>query len=708
MIAGKEKGTLRNIPLAVTRYWIFFLVVLFTTPLAMGEGRAYLMTNSVSNNMTLLHIINSASDAQSFTGTLYNGDGEQLGSANTALHAGSVASQARVILSAKALEELFSASSWSGPAMLVVNGSAEFDLMSKLTSPSGLVSNTNCVRQDIVHNVEGFDSDNMTFVRFINTGQSTLDEIKGTLTDTAGDVIGQAEVTLLESLNPNQAIWLNRDNLSGLFGEEWQGAASLTISESIADLKLLNLNFVNGETFFNFSCFENSDSKHVYLMTNSASENISNTHIINTSSASDAFTGTLYNGDGDQLGDADVPLHNGSIAANGRTILTADDLEQSMNIDAWSGPALLEVQGASSFELMSKLTSPSGLISNTNCVRQGNVQNIEGADSDNLTYVRFINQGTTTISDITGSLFDINGAMIGEADTVLVQSLAPKAAVFLNRDQISTLFGTSWSGEASLVVGASDDTDLRLLNLNLVNGETFFNFSCYERGTVDEGTSPEPEPEPEPEVELLGGVWTGTITSNQGTDEFVGVTTDDGSYRFFSLETLVQFHGEFSGSADQLSGTGLAVPDGETEISTSLSVQIVERETITGTWSSTSSNDGGVINLQYWNIYERSGSVSKLDGNWTARDSGVPFLQLNLSSGVMSGTDFINCSHNGSIAPVDSTYNTYIISDTLSQCAISGLYVGFATLTDGSSMEDSLLFAVDNGTYYIAGTLEKD
>ncbi|MDE0978258.1 MAG: thrombospondin type 3 repeat-containing protein, partial [Arenicellales bacterium] len=45
----------------------------------MTKARAYLMTRSTSANLTTLHIINSSDNPQQFTGTLYNGDGEQLG-----------------------------------------------------------------------------------------------------------------------------------------------------------------------------------------------------------------------------------------------------------------------------------------------------------------------------------------------------------------------------------------------------------------------------------------------------------------------------------------------------------------------------------------------------------------------------------------------------------------------------------------------------
>ena len=42
------------------------------------------------------------------------------------------------------------------------------------------------------------------------------------------------------------------------------------------------------------------------------------------------------------------------------------------------------------------------------------------------------------------------------------------------------MFEVSWFDEASLEVTADQDANLRLLNLNFENSETFFNFSCFE------------------------------------------------------------------------------------------------------------------------------------------------------------------------------------------------------------------------------------
>ena len=445
----------------------------------MTKARAYLMTRSTSANLTTLHIINSSDNPQQFTGTLYNGDGEQLGLTETVLHTATVPGRGRLKITSAELETIMGVDTWSGPAMLEVNGSARFDLMSKLQSPSGLISNTNCVRQDRVHNLEGFDSDNLTYIRLINIGDTALTDIRGTITDASGNTVGTGNVVLSSSLGAKQQIWLNRNDLSALIGAEWNGTASLQTAIPRPNLRLLNLNFVNSETFFNFSCFENEDTNRVYLITNSNSANISETHIINTGSDTVTVTGTLYAGTGAQQGNSDVAL-SAAIAPGARTILSAIDIETALGAEAWSGPAMLEVSSENNIELMTRLTSPSGLISNTNCVTQGAVHNLEGSDSFDMTYVRFINQGDSVISDVRGTLYDLNGNVIGTANTQLFDSLDAKQQSFLNRTDFENLFGETWTGEASLVVTGAEDTDLRLLNLNFVNGETFFNFSCFE------------------------------------------------------------------------------------------------------------------------------------------------------------------------------------------------------------------------------------
>jgi len=450
----------------------------FQESLSATTATQYLQTTSTSANITSIHIVNSSSVAQSFTGTLYNRDGTRLGSAGTALSSATTAAKGRLILSSDDIETLFAVTPWSGPAMLEVTGTNTFELMAKLISPSGLVSNTNCVRQDRVLNIEGFNSDNLTFVRFINTTDTALGAIKGTLYDANGVAIGSTDTILLSSLAPKQSSWITGEGLATLIGAEWENEAMLEV-DIIAGLKLLNLNLVNGETFFNFSCFESSESGRMYIQTTSSSNNVSFTHLVNTSNSVQAFTGTLYNRNGDQLGSASQPLHTGTVPPKGRVILSSGEIETAFSASPWTGPAIVEVQGAGAFEVMTKLTSPSGLISNTNCVRSNQVHNVEPPGSSDQTFVRFINTGATTLSDIKGSLYDGVGNVIGTASQTLAASLPAKSAIWLTRDNISDIVGDTWNGAALLEV-ESPPAELRLLNLNFINSETFFNFSCYE------------------------------------------------------------------------------------------------------------------------------------------------------------------------------------------------------------------------------------
>ena len=440
---------------------------------ALPRATQYLQTKSTSINITRLHVLNTAEVSQSFTGTLYNGFGEMLGEPDRLL-GDTVNSKGRLILMSSDLETIFGIEAWAGPAMLEVTGTENFSVMAKLVSPSGLVSNTNCVREGRVLNIEGFDTPANTFVRFINAGNDMIGSIRGTLYGANGDVIGAADTQLVTSLMPKGQVWVNRSGFASLVGAEWEGEALLEVQDTDG-LKLLNLNFVNADTFFNFSCFESAESGRVYLQTTSTSNNISLTHIVNTGTTTQAFTGTVFSSSGDALGSG--ALHEGEIAPRGRLILSSSAIEEALGIAAWQGPAMLEVQGSDDFELMTKLESPSGLISNTNCVRISQVHNIEGADSPDFTFVRFINTGPIRLTDIKGTLYDTEGSVIGTQGQTVVDALESKEQLWRNRDNLADIFG-AWNGEAMLMV--EEGEDLKLLNLNFVNSESFFNFSCYE------------------------------------------------------------------------------------------------------------------------------------------------------------------------------------------------------------------------------------
>ena len=106
------------------------------------------------------------------------------------------------------------------------------------------------------------------------------------------------------------------------------------------------------------------------------SQNVTSLNILNTSEKTQTFRAVLFDGQGNRADG--FPIIGEAVPPMARVILTSEDLEKIFDVPAWSGPALLEVSGQGSFDLMSKLANPSGLESNTNCVREDRVLSLEG------------------------------------------------------------------------------------------------------------------------------------------------------------------------------------------------------------------------------------------------------------------------------------------------------------------------------------------
>ena len=78
------------------------------------------------------------------TGTRFHKSNRRLGDSDVSLHEDVVAPQDRLILSSSDLEQQINEAPWTGPAMLDVRSTNQFELMTKL-SRNGRVTNTNLV-----------------------------------------------------------------------------------------------------------------------------------------------------------------------------------------------------------------------------------------------------------------------------------------------------------------------------------------------------------------------------------------------------------------------------------------------------------------------------------------------------------------------------------------------------------------------------------
>lgn len=240
-----------------------------------------------------------------------------------------------------------------------------------------------------------------------------------------------------------------------------------------------------------------------YMLTTVATSplgNVSELHVINTSDAELSFRGSLFDHRGRRLGEPDTPLGDAPVAAKARLILTPEAIEGRFGIGPWMRSPMLEVradQAGAPFAAMVRMrTATGGWSSNVNCVAEGAIHSVEGIDQMDRTHIRLINTTESRLTNIRGTLRDADGDVIGTPDRQLFGSLAPKAGAWMGTSRLARLVGQQWTGQASLYL--SDHPGLKLMNLNVVNNETYANFSCFESRVAEAGAS---EPEvTEPEV----------------------------------------------------------------------------------------------------------------------------------------------------------------------------------------------------------------
>ncbi len=226
------------------------------------------------------------------------------------------------------------------------------------------------------------------------------------------------------------------------------------------------------------------------------------------------------------------------------------------------------------------------------------------------------------------------------------------------------------------------------------------------------GGSSAPAPDaPIPDA-AIGGLWAGTVTDNVFNEAqfFLGVTTDDGRFRFLSADTLGQFVGTLDASGVTLRGSGVGIApvgstwlDNSTTINISMTGTISERASMSGTWSG-GTGETGSFSFAYDGLYERGSSLSTVAGSWVSRDEfDNPIGSITIDSqGRMDAQDAAGCLYSGDLSIINASYNAYDLSLVVTNCAeLNGTYSGLAVTADDTGTDDMLIYSVDNGTWFI-------
>lgn len=191
-------------------------------------------------------------------------------------------------------------------------------------------------------------------------------------------------------------------------------------------------------------------------------------------------------------------------------------------------------------------------------------------------------------------------------------------------------------------------------------------------------TTPPPSP---PADEASGGAWVGTDSNGF---EVVALSTDDGRLHWVS-STFDQGFGIASvdGSAITMDYTfippfGSVLEDGSAYATCTATGTIEERQSMTLTMNCTTELGGmfsDSVSLTYDPLYERDSSLALIAGNYTYNwlpNFGYGFVVNIDGNGVIFAQEpLTGCVINGEASILDSQFNAYDISYTISTCNLA-------------------------------------
>lgn len=237
----------------------------------------------------------------------------------------------------------------------------------------------------------------------------------------------------------------------------------------------------------------------------------------------------------------------------------------------------------------------------------------------------------------------------------------------------------------------------------------FATASCGGGGGGGDSTPITPTPTPPPPDQLIGGIWEGTATNNLQpgvVTEIAAVITEGGDARFItadgvqivSTSPLSVSGNAVSGQARAYAPIGFVFSNNQPVTTGTLSATVSERDSLSGTWTADTGETGN-FNLLYNPIYERDSSLDLLADNWVGVDEFLNIVSSFIvdGNGAVNGQDVLACMYSGQINLLDTRYNTYELSITVTNCDVfNGDYSGLAVLSDASVQNDTLIFQMDN------------
>lgn len=205
-----------------------------------------------------------------------------------------------------------------------------------------------------------------------------------------------------------------------------------------------------------------------------------------------------------------------------------------------------------------------------------------------------------------------------------------------------------------------------------------------------------------------GGSWNGQMTTDgiAGFDQVRGVISERGDGVFLGNTALYIVTGVSGVDGNVvLTFTGYTEPgyvfsDGSTVSEGTFDGIVVERNSITGSWS-TASGDSGALSVEYHPGYDIPSSMTILAGIYSNDYDGTVVIDPD-GSFFMQYSD--GCTLNGVAGEIDTNYNLYDMSFDISNCGDANSHVtGYVShFVIGNSERIEVIGASDLGFIYYA------
>ncbi|WP_100644666.1 S8 family peptidase [Alteromonas facilis] len=375
---------------------------------------AHNIPSSVNVDQAFIRVSNVTDETIEVRGTLYHQDGYVLGNEDSVLFS-ALAPKSTQVITAASLESLTGSNTWTKRARLEITSDTSQIAIMGLIRTSDTLTNMSCSSSSSVPNIPSKENSDKPFVRVTNTSDAPL-ELNAELLHQDGYNLSDSIV--IDTIDAKETLVYSADSLAEVFGvDTWSKRARFNIVGQTSRLSILNLIRSPSDILTNMSCTNDGSA---YYIPNTSSVDQAFIRISNRSSNPVVLTGTLYDQNGNVLGEPGFVIDQ-QLEANGTTVMSSSLLEQYSGSGSWTGLARLEIDTPrSSIELLNLLRNENGTLTNLSCsVKKFGLSKVSGvitsqaslyqdSDTNNPDAVSIFN-GTFADAQYVNSPFVIQG-----------------------------------------------------------------------------------------------------------------------------------------------------------------------------------------------------------------------------------------------------------------------------------------------------------